>query len=139
MSRRTKAKNIYLTNEQLAKELIASQTCGQPTVQLCMYFNMIATHMLGSPKYCGYSHHLHEDMKSAALIKCLKNVHNFKEQYSDCCFNYYTRCCEHAFFEVLGKHYKHINLDKQLKVEYADAIEAFNPKMAQHIRDYNDQ
>ena len=71
---------------------------------------MIATHMLGSPKYCGYSHQLQEDMVSAALIKCIKNIHNYKEEYRDKCFNYYTRVTEHAFFEVIGQHYKHVNI-----------------------------
>lgn len=45
-------------------------------------------------------------MASAALLKCVKNIHNFKEEYADRCFNYYTRATECAFFEVLGEYYK---------------------------------
>ena len=80
---------------------------------------------------------MQEDMTSAALIKCLKNVHNFKEKYADKCFNYYTRVTEHAFFEVLGKHYRHVNIEKELKQQYANAIETFSPQTAQWIRNYD--
>lgn len=62
-------------------------------------------------------------MISAALVKCIKNIHNFKLEYANKCFNYYTRTTECAFFEVLSKHYKHKNLMRQIKLDYADAIE----------------
>ena len=95
--------------------------------------------MLGSAKFCGYPRHLQQDMVSAALIKCLKNVHNFKEEYADKCFNYYTRCTEHAFFEVLAKHYNQVNIEKELKFNLADSVEQFNPQMAKKIREYNEE
>lgn len=128
-------KKIYLTNEQLAEELLASQQLGHPTEQVCNYFRMIATHLLGSPRYRGYPKSLKEDLVSAALVKCIKNIHNFKPERADTCFNYYTRCTEHAFWEVLGKHYRQINIQRQLIVEYADQIEALDPKTAKLIRD----
>lgn len=132
-------RKMYLTSQQLAEELRASQKSGQPTERLCRYFNMIATHMLGSPKFQHYKPQMQEDMVSAALVKCLKNVHNFKEKYADKCFNYYTRVTEHAFFEVLGKHYRHVNIEKELKQQYANAIETFSPQTAQWIRNYDQE
>ena len=96
---------------------------------------MIAKKLLGSPKYRGYPYHLKEDMTSAALIKCLKNVHNFKEKYSDKAFSYYTRCCEFAFWEVLGRHYQQVNIQRDMCIEYANAIESFMPNKAKLIRD----
>lgn len=74
---------------------------------------------------------------SAALLKCIKNIHNFKPEYADKCFNYYTRCTECAFFDLLGIHYRHKNLKKDLILEYASAVEPFNPRLAKTIRDYN--
>lgn len=128
-------KRTYLTSQQLSKELIASQQDGQPTEQLCLYFKLIATKLLGSPKYRGYPYHLKEDMTSAALVKCLKNVHNFKIEYSDKTFSYYTRCCEFAFWEVLGLHYQQVNIMRDLSLEYANSIESFMPREAKMIRD----
>jgi len=40
-------------------------------------------------------------MVSAALLKCIKNIKNFKEEYADRCFNYFTRCVEHSFWTTL--------------------------------------
>ena len=78
---------------------------------------------------------MQEDMASAALIKCLKNVHNFKEEYSDKAFSYYTRCCEFAFWEVLGKHYMQKNIERDLCIEYTYALEQYMPKEAKILRD----
>ena len=74
-------------------------------------------------------------MISAALVKSIKNIHNFKEQYADCCFNYWTRLTEHAFWEVLKKHYKHVNLQRELVLNYAEHIEHISPALAQQLKD----
>ena len=133
----SRQKKIYLTNEQLADALIESQQAGMPTEKICNYFRMIAKHLLGNPRYRNYSKDMQEDMTSAALVKCIKNIHNFKPEYANKCFNYYTRTTECAFFEVLGLHYKQKNIKRDLCFEYADSIEAFNPCLAKTIRDYN--
>ena len=69
----------------------------------------ISTHLLGDSKYRRYSKHMKEDMCSEALVKCLKNVKNFKPEKGSA-FNYMTRCTEWAFWQVLAKHYKQLNL-----------------------------
>ena len=70
---------------------------------------------------------MHDDMISAALEKCIKNIKNYKPQYADKCFAYFTRCVEQAFWGVLGKHYKHVNMVRQLTLEFADLIETSSP------------
>ena len=129
------AKNKYLASEDLAYELLQSQIKGHPTEEVCRYFRMIATHLLGSTKYKGYPKSLQEDLVSSALVKCCKNIHNFKPQYADRCFNYYTRCTEHAFWDVLTKHYKQLNIKRKLALDYADQIECIDPNVAKKIRD----
>ena len=74
-------------------------------------------------------------MTSAALVKCIKNIKNYKPERASNCFNYYTRCTEHAFWEVLGKHYRQINIRRELVMQYAEQIETINPKTAKLIRD----
>lgn len=96
---------------------------------------MIATHLLGSTKYKGYPKSLQDDLVSSALVKCCKNIHNFKKEYADRCFNYYTRCTEHAFWDVLTKHYKQMNIKRKLALDYADQIECIDPSTAKKIRD----
>jgi len=78
---------------------------------------------------------MQDDLVSAALVKCIKNIHNFKPERADTCFNYYTRCTEHAFWEVLSKYYKQMNIQRELTLDYANQIEDIDPKTAQLIRD----
>lgn len=77
-----KKKQPYLTSEQLAIELEASQKLGSPTAQACTYFKMIAQHLLGDSRYRSYPRELQEDMVSAAMEKCIKNIKNFKKEYA---------------------------------------------------------
>lgn len=127
-------KNIYLTNEQLAKALDESQQQGNPTVDVCKCFRLIAEHLLGDSRYRNYPKALQEDMASAALLKCIRNIKNYKPEKADACFNYYTRCTEHAFWEVLGKHYKQMNAQREMAKMYADMLEQVNSEDANRIR-----
>lgn len=129
-------KTPYLTSQQLAEELTKSQAQGNaPTVRLCEYFRLIASKLIGAGKYRNYPKALKEDLQSAALVKCIKNIKNFKPEYADKCFSYYTRCVETSFWESLAKHYRHINTVRQLMRDYASSIEADFPDIAKEIRD----
>lgn len=128
-------KTPYLTSTDLAEELRKSKQQNAPTVKACEYFRLIAAHLLGDSRYRRYPKDLQEDMISAALVKSIKNIHNFKEQYADCCFNYWTRLTEHAFWEVLKKYYKHVNLQRELILNYAEHIEHISPALAQQLKD----
>lgn len=113
----------YLTSEQLSKALIESQQLGHPTEEVCNYFKMIAQHLLTCGKYKGYHKDLKEEMISDALLKCIKNIKNFKPEFADKSFNYFTRCVEHSFFATLDKYYKHRNLIHELSLKYAEECE----------------
>ena len=128
-------KQPYLKSEDLAIELEKSQQQGSPTEQVCEYFKMIATHLLGDSRYRNYPKDLHEDMVSEAVLKCIKNIKNFKKEYADRCFNYFTRCCEHAIWTLLSKHYKHVNLIRELTLDFADQVEQYSLSLAKQIRD----
>ena len=128
-------KTLYLTSAQLAEALEESQKLGQPTEQVCIYFKMIAQHLLGDSRYRNYPKELQEDMVSNAVMKMIKNIKNYKKEYADKCFNYWTRCVEHAFWSTLGKHYKYMNMVRQLTLDFADTLEPYSPQLAQQIRD----
>lgn len=123
-------KQPYLTSEQLAIELEKSQQQEKPTEQVCIYFKMIATHLLGDSRYRNYPRDLQEDMISEAIVKMIKNIHNYKPEFKDKCFNYWTRCCEHSFWTTLGKHYKYMNMIRQMTLDLADSLEPYAPQLA---------
>lgn len=128
-------KQPYLTSEQLAIELEKSQQQNAPTEQVCIYFKLIAQHLLGDSRYRNYPRDLQDDMISEAIVKMIKNIHNYKPAFKDKCFNYWTRCCEHSFWTTLGKHYKYKNMIRQMSLAYADSLEPYAPQLAQQIRD----
>ena len=128
-------KQQYLTSEQLAIELEKSQQQEKPTEQVCIYFKMIATHLLGDSRYRNYPRDLQEDMVSDAIMKMIKNIHNYNPEFKDRCFNYWTRCCEHSFWTTLGKHYKYMNMVRQMTLDFADSLEPYSPQLAKQIRD----
>lgn len=74
-------------------------------------------------------------MVSAALEKCIRNIKNYKAEYADRCFNYYTRCAEHAIWTVLKKHYRQMNISRRMALDFADKIERFSPEAAKRIRE----
>jgi len=102
---------------------------------VCLYFRLIAQHLIGDSRYRNYSKDLHEDMVSAALEKCVKNIKNYNAEYADRCFNYYTRCCEHAIWTVLKKHYRQMNIRRELALAFADRLERSSPEAASRIRE----
>jgi len=74
-------------------------------------------------------------MVSAAMEKCIRNIKNYKAEYADRCFNYYTRCVEHAIWTVLKKHYRAMNISRQMALDFADKIERYSPQLAKAIRE----
>lgn len=128
-------KKPYLTSQQLAEELEKSQKLGQPTIKVCEYFRLIANHLLGDSRYKRYPKDMQEDMASDALLKCIKNIKNFKPQYADFCFCYFTRCVEHSFWTTLAKHYRYMNNQRNLILDYAESMMPVFPKAAQQLID----
>lgn len=128
-------KQPYLTSAQLSEALEESQKLGRPTEQVCQYFKLIAQHLLGDSRYRNYHKDLHEDMISDAILKCIRNIKNYKPEYADCSFNYFTRCVEHSFWTTLGKHYKHMNNVRNISLDMADQLEELSPTLAKKIRD----
>ncbi len=127
-------KTPYLTNEQLAEALEEAQALGQPTEKVCNYFRLIADHLLGDFRYRHYSKEMREDMASEALLKCIKNIKNYKKEFADKCFNYFTRCIEHSFWRTLYLYYRNINLQRDLVLQYADELAKISPQAADTLR-----
>lgn len=129
------AKNIYVTKEALAHQLGLSQSKGEPTAEVCQMFRDIAVNMLKGPRYRRYPENLKEDLASAALLKCVRNIRNYRPEYASGCFSYFTRCCEHAFWECLERHYRQMNIRRKLTRDYADSIRQMNPAEAKRLMD----
>lgn len=117
---KTKTKNTYLKNEDLANELqkwIDSAKNVEDRVvsdKLANMLLLIPKHMLGSHNFCGYPKDLQDDLVSDAFLKMMKNLKNYNPEKSSAAFNYFTRCTYCAFLTTIGKYYKQINIKRKL-------------------------
>ena len=82
--------------------------------KLALMILSIPQHMLHSKCFCGYDHHLKEDMMMNAYVKIVKNLKNFKPEIGASAFKYFSRCCYFAFCETIMRYYKHKNFIEEL-------------------------
>lgn len=117
---KTKVKNTYLNNDELAIELQkwidSSENVEDRVVteKLANMLLLIPKHMLGSHKFCGYPKDIQEDMVSDAFLKMMRNLKNYNPEKSSAAFNYFTRCSYCAFLTTIGKYYKQLNIKRKL-------------------------
>lgn len=82
--------------------------------KLALMILSIPQHMLHSKCFCGYDHHLKEDMMMNAYVKIVKNLKNYNPEFGASAFKYFSRCAYFAFCETIMRYYKHKNLIEQL-------------------------
>ena len=111
-----RTKEHYIDREEFHTALIECKATGEPTVKVCNLFRLLITRYLSGPRYSGYDSHTREDLASAALLKCLKNVRNYHPERGSP-FSYYTLCCECACKDYLRKHYEQANIKRDLREE----------------------
>lgn len=70
-------------------------------------------------------------MISDAYLKIVLNLKNVKEQYKDSLFSYFTNTAWCAFVTYLQKHYKQVNLKRQLIL---DALQNMNDELPNDVR-----
>ena len=108
----------YISQDQLYTALVESKEGGQPAVSLCECIRHMANIQSKHPNFIRYPDAMKEDMKSYALVKCLKNLHNIDiTRTKAACWNYIYTCIRCAFIEVVGKEYKQRNIARDLAEE----------------------
>lgn len=94
---------------------------------------LIAEHLLRDHRFRGYPKAMKEDLASEALLKSIKNIKNFKVEYADKAFGYFTRCIEQSFFKSLGIHYRQENIKRDQMEIYLDKLRAVNADEAAYF------
>lgn len=83
--------------------------------KLALMILSIPQHMLHSKCFCGYDHHLKEDMMMNAYVKIVKNLKNYNPEFGSSAFKYFSRCAYFAFCETIMRYYKHKNMIEELE------------------------
>lgn len=94
---------------------------------------LIAEHLLRDHRFRGYPRAMKEDLASDALLKSIKNIKNFKVEYAEKAFGYFTRCIEQEFFKSLGKHYKQENIKRDQMEMYLESLRKINADEAEYF------
>lgn len=118
--RSTAERNIYLDKAEFAAEIAKWRESAEKVEdrvvhdRLALMIISIPQHMLHSKCFCGYEHHLKEDMVMNAYLKIVKNLKNYNPDFGSSAFKYFSRCCYFAFCETIMSYYKHRNMIEQL-------------------------
>lgn len=113
-------RNNYLDKDEFAAEIAKWRDSAEKVEdrvvhdKLALMILSIPQHMLHSKCFCGYDHHLKEDMVMDAYVKIVKNLKNFNPAFGASAFKYFSRCTYFAFCETIMKFYKHKNMIEEL-------------------------
>lgn len=66
-------------------------------------------------------------------MKIERNLKNMKEGYRGCFFAYWTRCCFTAATTYLAKHYRGVNLKREMLLDKLQQLQTSSPTMVNPI------
>ena len=127
----------FITPDMLADELEKCQrNNNEPNVRACELFLSMTDSFLRQPSYARYKPDVKEDMRSAALAKCIRSIKNYRPERRATCFGYYTLAIQSAVLDYLRRYYyRHINITREATRRYAHELARTNPLAAQKILD----
>lgn len=132
-----RAKNIFVTKEELWDDYCQWRDSAtevserQVSEKFAIHLWKIAQHLTQHHRFVGYNQYIKDEMMSDAYIKCVVNLKNIKEKYKNSLFSYFTNTCWCAFITYLQKHYKYVNLKRQLIL---DALQSMNDELPCDVR-----
>ena len=113
-------RNIYLDKDEFKAEIAKWRQSAENVEdrlvhdRLALMILSIPQHLLHSKCFCGYDHHLKEDMMMHAYVKIVKNLKNYNPKFGASAFKYFSRCCYFAFCETIMTYYRHKNMIEAL-------------------------
>ena len=119
-----KQRNNYIDRNELHSEMKAYKDTGVISERLGQFFITMTDHILGHSNFRNYTADLKEEMRSHALLLLVKYSHNCDAYQRDArqTFNYITTIIFNACKQILIKHYKQQNLQRELEQQYLDLM-----------------
>ena len=122
---------FYCTNKELQAELIAWRDSAKVvedriiSERLGTMMMAIANKLLNHSNFRNYPHELKQDMASYFYYKLIRGLKNYNFEFSNP-FAWCTQCAWNAFLTVIGKHYKHINIKRDLLMRLSEELESYS-------------
>lgn len=124
---------FYVTNKSLLAEMIKWRDSAEkvedrdkPSEELGRMFMEIARRITNHSCFRNYPPELKEDLAGYAIEKMLSGLKNFNFKYNNP-FAYFTSACFNAFKTQLSKHYRQVNIRRDLSKKMIAELEAEMP------------
>ena len=85
----------------------------------------IAQKVLNHSNFRNYSKELKEDMQGFFFFKIIKGLKNYNFEFNNP-FAFFTQAAFNAYITVIGKHYKQLNIRKDLMKKLFSELETYN-------------
>ena len=121
---------FYCTNKELQAELIKWRDSAEkvedrsPSEELGRMILAIGNKLLNHSSFKNYTKELKEDMLLLYCEKLLKGLKNYNFAFNNP-FAFFTQAAWNSFLIVIGKHYKHINIKKDLMKKLSQELETY--------------
>ena len=117
-----KTKHNYIDRDKLHQLMRDYKDTGKISEELGKMFMVMVDHILGHSNFRNYTQAVRQEMASHALLMLVKYSHNCDAYQRDArqTFNYITTIVMNACKQILIKHYKRINTQRELEQQYLD-------------------
>lgn len=122
---------FYCTNKELYAELEKWRDSAERpedrtlSEELGRMMIAIGTKVLNRSEFRNYSKELKEDMASFGYFKIIRGLKNYDFRFKNSAFCFFTTAFFNAYLTILKKHYKHINIKKDLMEKLLSEMETF--------------
>ena len=121
-----KAKRNYIDRDRLHQLMRDYKDTGIIGEELGKMFMVMVDHILGHSNFRNYTYTVREEMKCHSLLMLVKYSHNCDAYQRDSrqTFNYITTIIMNACKQILIKHYKQQNLQRELEQMYINTMKS---------------
>lgn len=122
---------FYCTNKELQAELIKWRDSAEKpedriiSEELGKIMIMIADKLLNHSSFRNYPLEVKQDLRSLGILKLVKGLKNYNFKFNNA-FAYFTQALWNSYITGLTKHYKQINIKRELMRKLFEEIETYN-------------
>lgn len=121
---------FYCTNKELQNELIKWRDSAKKpedraiSEELGRMIIALSQKVLNHSNFRNYPKELKEDMQSFFYYKLIKGLKNYNFEFNNP-FAFFTQAAFNAYITVIGKHYKQLNIKKDLMKKLLSELETY--------------
>lgn len=122
---------FYCTNKDLLEELVKWRDSAEKpedriiSEELGKMMIMIADKLLNHSSFRNYPLEVKQDLRSLGLLKLIRGLKNYNFKFNNA-FAYFTQALWNSYITGLTKHYKQINIKREMMKKLFEEIETYS-------------